>query len=267
MLEHSRCYRNCKRKKELKEMLKLFGKVIVLVLVVSLITGVVYAADVTTGMVGYWPLDGNAKDKSGKGNDGTGVGNPAWVNGRVGQAAKLDGKTQLIDIPGFKLTTDTATFAVWINGWKTDTWTGIMMSRSTTSDGIGFGDNDALHYTWNADSTWQWHLGPVIPKDKWVMVAVAFDPKLATAYTFTDADGLKSAVNQVAHLSETVDKLQLGNDNCCGLTRWFTGMIDEAVIYKRALTKDDIVELATKGLTTAVESSGKLAVTWAGLKK
>ena len=252
-------------------MLKLFGKFLVLVLLVGMITGIVYAADITTGMVGYWPLDGNAKDKSGMGNDGIVVGNPEWVNGRVGQAVKLAGTVdeviQLIDVPSFNLTTDTATFAVWINGWKNDTWTGIMMSRGTTTpNGIGFGDGDALHYTWNGDSTWQWHGGPVMPQDQWAMVAVSVDPNVATAYVFTDADGLKSAVNEVAHSAETIDKLQFGFDNCCGNTRWFIGTMDEAVIYNRALSKDDIVELATKGLTTAVESSGKLATTWGKLK-
>jgi len=249
-------------------MLRVFGKFLALALAVSVITGAVYAADITTGMVGYWPLDGNAKDKSGKGNDGTAVGSPQWVAGRIGQAVKLDGKTQRIDIPGFKLTTNTATFATWLNGWKTDTWTGIMMSRGTaTPNGIGFGDNDALHYTWNGDSTWQWHGGPVIPKDKWVMVAVAVEAKLATAYTYTDADGLKSAVNNATHLSETIDKLQIGFDNCCGNTRWFAGSVDEAVVYSRALTRDDILELATKGLAAAVGSSGKLATTWGTIKQ
>ena len=253
-------------------MLKLFGKFLGLVLLIGMLTGIAYAADITTGLAGYWPLDGNAKDKSGKGNDGVAMGNPTWVSGRVGQAVKLAGAVggvnQLIDLPTFKLNSNTVTMAVWINGWKNDAWTGIMMSRNTggNANGIGFGDGDALHYTWSNNTTWNWHLGPVIPKDKWVLVAIAIDPKQATAYLFTDADGLKSAVNVADHPAEPIDKMQIGNDACCGDTRWFVGMMDEAVIYSRTLTKDDIIELATKGITTAVEAGGKLATTWGTLK-
>jgi len=99
-------------------------------------------------------------------------------------------------------------------------------------------------------------------------VAVALDPAQATEYIYTDADGLKSATNTTAHPAEPIDKMQLGNDACCGDTRWFIGMMDEAVIYSRTLTKDDILELATKGVsTTAVEPGGKLAVTWGTLKQ
>ena len=44
--------------------------IIVLVIAVSLwSTGVAFAADLTEGLVGYWPLDGNGKDESGNGKD------------------------------------------------------------------------------------------------------------------------------------------------------------------------------------------------------
>ena len=127
-----------------------------------LITGVANAADITSGLVGYWPLDGDATDKSGSGNDGELVGAPAWVDGRIGRAIELNGTDQHVDVPGFEMTTDTATFVAWINGWKANedqwTFTGIAFSRSADACGIGFGSNDTIHNTWNedAENTWSW---------------------------------------------------------------------------------------------------------------
>ena len=43
--------------------------IIVLAVVVSLWSTSAFAADLTEGLVGYWPLDGNGNDESGNGND------------------------------------------------------------------------------------------------------------------------------------------------------------------------------------------------------
>lgn len=251
-------------------MIKVFGGLTLLVLTVGLLTGVASAADVNSDLVGYWPLDGNADDASGNGNDGELMEGPDFVNGHTGQAIQLNGPAaapQHVYIPDFSLTSDVVTWAVWINGSNNHNWTGIMMSRGTHATGIGFGDGGALHYTWTGNSTWNWHSGPVIPMDTWVMVAVSLTPDIATAYTYTDADGLESAESSgYSHPAETIDDLRFGWDNCCDAgARFFVGAMDEAVIYERALSEDDILELATRGLA-AVEASGKLATTWGYLK-
>ena len=235
-------------------MRNLFLCLAILFLASCLITGVANAADITSGLVGYWPLDGDATDKSGSGNDGELVAAPAWGNGRVGQAIELNGSDQLVSVPDFGLVTDTVTFVAWINGWKANedqwTFTGLVFSRSGDSDstGIHFGTNDTIHYTWNdnADTTWGWEGGPQIPKNKWAMVAVAIEPDKATAYVYTDADGLQSAVNNITHIEETVDALEFGHDPTIAvLPRYFDGMIDEVRIYDRALSEEDLRALAT----------------------
>lgn len=249
-------------------MTRLFGKLMVLVLAFGLMVSIASAADITTALMGYWPLDGDANDHSDKGFNGKAVG-VQWVAGHVGKAAKISGVGQYIDVTGFSLKTDKITFVAWINGSPNHTWAGIIMSRGTNNNGIGYGDGGALHYTWSGDTTWEWHGGPVIPKDTWCMVAAALDPAQATAYLYTNAGGLKSAVNKAAHPAETVDKVKFGWDECCDAgARWFNGMIDEVAIYNRTLTQDDIQTLATKGLAgAAVESVGKLSVTWGEMKK
>lgn len=245
---------------------RLFGKFTVLVLIIGITTVIANAADVTSDLVGHWPLDGNAKDNIG-GKDGKLVGGADWVdNGWIKGGVELDGSNGHVEISGFKLVTDSITFVAWLNGWKGTDWTGIVVSRGTSETWMGFGPNDTLTYVWNnnAQNTWDWKGGPSIPKEEWAMAAVAIEPTKATSYIYSDADGLKHGVNDIPHIVETVDKLKFGWDECCGADRHFDGIIDEVMIYDRTLTEDDILKLATSGL--AVAHIGKLTTTWGGIK-
>ena len=250
-------------------MAKMFRVLTLVALAVGLLAGVAGAADVKTGLVGYWPMDGNAGDLSGNGYDGELMENPEFVAGKRGQAVQLagpvGGDAQHVYIPDLSLTSDNVTWVAWINGSNNHDWTGIMVSRNTNDTGMGFGQGGTLHYTWAGDSTWNWHSGPAIPLDTWAMVAISLDPAIATAYVYTDAGGLQSAVSDgYAHPAETIDDLRFGWDVNNG-ERWFGGAMDEAMLYERALSGDDILELATNGVA-AVELSGKLTTTWGNLK-
>ena len=79
------------------------------------------AVDVTEGIVGYWPLDGNGKDESGNGNDAKLEKGAKWAdNGWVNGAVEVDGGGGHVVVDnGFELTTDTITVIARINGWKT----------------------------------------------------------------------------------------------------------------------------------------------------
>ncbi len=50
-----------------------------------------FAQNLDSGLVGYWPFNGNAKDMSGNGNDGVVLGTPIFVNGSNGFGIKLGG--------------------------------------------------------------------------------------------------------------------------------------------------------------------------------
>jgi hypothetical protein len=65
----------------------------------------------TSGLIGHWPLDGNALDTSGHGNDGTIVG-ATPTTGIEGGAYEFDG-TAHIDLPNFVFPTSTYTVSIW----------------------------------------------------------------------------------------------------------------------------------------------------------
>jgi len=246
-------------------MKRLFFIFTVLVLAPGLTVDIALTVDLTSGLVGYWPLDGNANDSVG-GKDGKLVGGAKWAkNGYAKGAVEFDGSTSYVEISGFKLTTDTITAVAWINGWRQSAWTGIVVGRGATPFWMGFTDQDTLSYVWNnnSDQTWGWRQGPKIPKDLWALTAVAIEPKKATAYIYSDTK-LSFEVNGIAHIEQTVETLKFGWDECCGADRHFKGLIDEVMIYDRALGEDDIKKLATSGL--AVNPAGKLTVTWGSIK-
>jgi len=245
-------------------MKKLLGLFIVSFYLSTLAIGIASAGDIKADIAGYWPLDGNVKDQI-SGREGKRVGGTNFVDGKKNKAVELDG-TGYVQIDDFKLVTDNVTITGWINGWKTTDWTGIIASRGTSPAWVGFGPSDTLTYVWNNDSpnTYSWVGGAPIAKDKWCFIAIAIDPDKAISFTYTETDGPKSGENKLAHIEETIDKLKFGWDECCGADRHFKGIIDEVMIFKRALSVDELTKLATTGL--AVNYEGKLAATWGEVK-
>jgi len=202
-------------------------------------------------LVAWWSFDEGtgttAADSSPNGNDGTLEGGASWVPGRFGSAIELDGTSGYVSIPDFELTTDTITFVIWLNGWRGGDWAPFISSRAVNACEMNFGDNNTLHYTWNGDSsaTWGWTGGPVIPQDTWTMLAVTIDPDKAVAYVYTDAGGLVQATNAIAHIEQTVGALQIGYSYD---PRYVRGILDEAAVFSRALTEEEILAL-TQGPT------------------
>ena len=244
--------------------------IIVLTIAISLWTIGAFAAELTEGIVGYWPLDGNGNDESGNGHDaklekGAKYVDNGWVNG----ALEVDGGGghAVVD-DAFELTTDKITVIARINGWKTIDWSGIVVGRSDPASWwMGVAANNTLTYVWNNNSaeTWNWQGAPTIPEEKWALVAIAIEPEKATSYIYhRDSDTLDAEVNDIDHIEQTVVNLKFGWDECCG-ARYFKGLIDEVIIYDWTLNADHITKLANVGLP--VESKRKLAITWAALKR
>ena len=226
--------------------------------------------ELSDGLVGFWPLDGNGKDKSGNGHDAALENGAKWTNnGWVNGALEVDGAGghAVVDSE-FKLVTTAITVVARINGWKTIDWSGIVVGRSDpASFWLGVAANNTLTYVWNnnAQATWAWDGAPNIPENIWALVAIAIEPDKATSYIYHRESGqLDSAENEIPHIEQTVMNLKFGWDECCG-ARYFKGIIDEVMIYDRTLSADEIKKLAADGLP--VESKGKLAVTWGALKR
>jgi len=210
-------------------------------------------------LVGRWSFDEGegtvAHDTSGFGREGILLGGVTWAEGRFGNGVLLDGYSGYVSIPAFRLTTDAITFAMWFNGWKGAHWAPFFSSRGADCCAMNFGNDcvGALRYAWNNDSstTYGWVGGPAVPQDTWALLAVTIDPEKATAYVYTDEAGLTQSSNLIPHIEQTLSGLQMGFSLDA---RYMRGILDEAVVYKRALTPEEILNLA-KGPTSPAQAS------------
>jgi hypothetical protein len=179
----------------------------------------------------------------------------SWVKGCIGEGAlSFDGGDDVI-VPALDLNSNSVTISAWVKrDGQQSAYTGIVYSRDgDTIAGIGLGStggpdwqaNQELYYSWNdAEDTWKFHSGLIIPDSKWVFVALVLEPAKATLYLGEDAK-LSPATNIVEHSMEEFNGVtRIGNDKKAGFgPRFFKGVIDDVRIYDRALSPEQIREL------------------------
>ncbi len=257
----------------------IFLPVIFVIAVSFLFTNSAKAQLVKDGLVAYWSLDENAV--TGKdvidiigGNDGSIVGNPKLVEGKIGSALEFSGASDKIDIPG----TDALAFngkselsaAAWINvmGHSGSCCDPIVAQRDVSSWALRYdnrnigaelelivspgwvGDGDGFGIEVPDQEEWHYLVG-VCTGDQLLMYLdgelgengeIAFPGAISSGGTATTIGGASDG--------------------------YFMGIIDEVVIYDKALSEAEIKQnFQAQGLSGAVDTLGKLAVCWGQIKK
>jgi hypothetical protein len=206
----------------------------------------------TTGLVAYYPFNGNANDTVG-GHNGTIVGTPTYATGKIGQAIQLNGVDQMVDVG-----------AVGISGAAPRTVSGWAKSNSTTmpdwTNIFGFtGTDDAnlngrsfdielrggqlqfcIHvYGWEDN---------ILPLDlDWHHLAATYDG--TTIRWYGDGRYINSYERSGTNALNTEDTVHMGQRGDTGEAgNFFPGKIDDVKIWNRALSGAQIAWLA--GLTS-----------------
>jgi len=235
-----------------------------LIILILMFTSQINAKFDPETLVGAWLFDGNAKDASGNGKDGTLENGPKWAAGKFGQALEFNGgKKSYVNVGNLDLK-GPVTLVFWAKP-------------------AGAKPDDRLISNIN---------GPAVPaftirfapptveiwSSAWIPIIEKFDDNKwgHYAFVFKETGGGKEDVTGYYNGKEglTVQDNYAFTDIGIGahfIGQWgqyFTGLLDDVAFFDVMLTAADIKGVMNKGLKTslAVSSAGKLATSWGGLK-
>jgi hypothetical protein len=213
-------------------------------------TSAIQEVSLTSGLVGYFPMNGNSADVSNSKNNLNG--NPTFAPGRTAvknTAASFNGtNTYLLLANPVNLPSGNSpyTMSFWFfsNNWKMNAALGGYGSSNTnftsnyikTITNIGFN-----HYHWNLDKDIS--TGPY--PNVWTHLVITYDGSIERYYIngalrFTwDHTTAKLSINP------TIMSLgcRVNQPLSSGITEYFNGLIDEFRIYNRALSQAEITTL------------------------
>lgn len=229
------------------------------------------SADLNSGLVAYWPLDGNAEDVVG-GIEVEVLGDPKWLSGadaRIGKGTLLcDGLDDQIlagDFNPSEGTDNELTISLWVtlNGHKEtmflkkgDDWSDNNMMWQFEMD-----DSGDLSIGRNGSAIW---FGAIMPLEEWVHLAVTVGENTAILYLNGEPLGEGDFIMGTG----TESTLRIGATQTPH--RFIDGMLDEVLLYNRALKPDEIAQLADGpdvNTILPVEPAAKLVTTWGALRE
>ena len=194
-----------------------------------------------SGMVAWWPGDGNALDLAG-GNNATWLGTVAYTTGEVGQAFSLNGSSYL-QVPSSASLSPTA--AITIDAWihPTATATSRIVDKITAGGNDGYlldlyggklrllVDSVGLSGATTLQANTTYH------------VAGTFDGTTMTVYVNGSSDG---SVPYNGTIPVNALPVRIGVDST-GAANFFTGWVDEVEIFNRALSQAEIQSIVSAG--------------------
>jgi hypothetical protein len=199
----------------------------------------------TDGLVGHWKMDeaswngtaGEVIDSSGNGNNGTSAGGATTGAGKFGSGGSFDGVDDYVNAgDDSSLNPGHITVSAWIKKPSGTTGTVLRKGSSYLLDFWSIGNS--LRFTIN--SKWSLGAGVVYPDDgNWHFLLGTYDGQ--NINVFIDGE-LKKTDAHVDSIFVTSNSLSIGK-NSVASDNYFNGQIDEARIYNRALSADEVKKL------------------------
>jgi hypothetical protein len=236
------------------------NKNVILLLIISLTTLVSNAQIPTTGLIGYWPFNGNGNDESGNGNNGTVNTNTLTSDrfGRSNMAYNFDGNDDYISINGggiYTIYSITAWFktkdTLFNPSWKA----GIIFSdnHNAFSNIIGkpciyVDDGGIVKFSGGYSGTSYNEIIYTVPvsDDNWHFAVGTINSTTNIVSFYVDGNfiGSRTAYTKALNLtnSGTSDtRIEIGSKVEKG--EYFKGSIDDIRVYNRILTQAEITTL------------------------
>ena len=248
-----------------------------LIFISLLLAGQSYAKFDLKSALAIWLLDegkgDTVKDSTGNGHDGKLVNEPEWVDGKYGNALSLDGGTSHVKIPetdAFAVQDFTITFFV-NPGPQDEAIVSLIDYNHTPANWVVQSESANGTKKWymgyrGNNATWQVDAAGFVEFTEGVWQHIAFVKTGDEVLTYKDGDLANTRKNANPNVEYTKTPLFFGSWQ--GTSRYFNGILDEVMIYDGVLSKDDVKNIASKGLmnAAAVLHTGKLCIVWGELK-
>lgn len=186
----------------------------------------------STGLLGYWALDGISSDRTGTYNGvDTAV---SYVSGKVGQAASLNGSTSYINLGNIPLDSSNWSMAIWI---KLASTSGTYRFFSYHGNGPTFwvsgGGMQLVH-----GGTIDFNPNITLTAGVWAHIVITRSGNTVTAYK----DGVQTAQNTSFFTTFSADsQVRIGSSSAFG--EFTPGDADEAGIWNRGLSPSEVSAL------------------------
>ena len=259
------------------------ASIVTLCLIIS--SGISYA-ELEDGLISAWTFDdGTTKDHHGK-NHGKIKGGVEVADGKFAKALNFNGKDGHVQIPhdkSLEVIADAFTVSAWlqpiagVNGNS-----GIV----TKGEGSGWG----IKYSFKITVNW-WGVsnkgvegyfntsGALNKPGKWVLACLTADGKEAIGHAAEEGgkieiraagEGNPKAID-APYLTEPDFPIEIGVARLADGTTdaYFNGIIDEVYLWDRALSEDELAQLANGArpkFYSPVEPKGKLSTLWGTIK-
>jgi hypothetical protein len=202
------------------------------------------------GLVGWWKLDGNAKDYSGNNNHGTVTG-ATVAAGKVGQCYSFDGTDDYIDTSNQMLGNNSPfTYSVWIKFSASQIGRTIMGRHSNAVGGAGMGIDDSsankIKFHLNSYSAQRVNSTMTLNDNNWHYISGTWDGVNLKLYVDGNLDASSTPSTTLTFPSINTQIGRWGG----GSSQYFNGLIDDVRIYNRALSPEEIARLYALGVGT-----------------
>ena len=213
-------------------------------------SGAAAAPRAADGLVAAYALDGNVRDSSGSGLDGTIKGQPAWTADRFGKAksalAFKGNAAERIEIPNRpELNFRQMTISVWVTGDNPRLWARILQKYHYTAK-KGY----ALLYNhkeqtiafdgWGTDGKSFWVQTRHKLAKGWQHVCVTYDGVVLRMYYNGKMETESRLTRTFRHTS---GPLTIGGGNDGNMDFPWSGKIDDVRIYSRAMSPEQVAAL------------------------
>ena len=219
------------------------------------------SADLTEGLVAYYPFNGNANDESFNGHTGTVYGATLTTDrfGNTNSAYHFDGlATQYIEVPHSSSleNLDQLTLAVWVNSFISgDDNLPFILGKCSQND-WSYAAYALGRTRWVYDGTFRARLrnnsgtnpefgGITQPQaNQWYHLALIYDSMEASLWVNGVKEGSIPFSGTLVSLDPTNAPLRIGTMKGISDNQYvWNGIIDDVHIYNRALTNSEVTQL------------------------